>query len=140
MADKSEKKVTKIDVLNAIIDVFAKQQEFEVTLENEVTVTALDILNYASVTIDQINAKAARAAEKAREKAEKGDELLPVIKGALCEDYLSVEELLARIGDEELTRNKIVSRLTKLVKDGVALKDSIKVKGRKSKLTVYKLA
>ena len=140
MADKSEKKVTKIDVLNAIIDVFAKQQEFEVTLENEVTVTALDILNYASVTIDQINAKAARAAEKAREKAEKGDELLPVIKGALCEDYLSVEELLARIGDEELTRNKVVSRLTKLVKDGVALKDSIKVKGRKSKLTVYKLA
>lgn len=140
MADKVEKKVTKIDVLNAIIDVFAKQQDFEVTLENEVTVNALDILNYASVTIDQINAKAARAAEKAREKAEKGDELLPVIKGALCEDYLSVEELLARIGDEELTRNKVVSRLTKLVKDGVALKDSIKVKGRKSKLTVYKLA
>lgn len=140
MADKSEKKVTKIDVLNAIIDVFAKQQEFEVTLENEVTVTALDILNYASVTIDQINAKAARAAEKAREKAAEGDALVPVVKEKLTDEFKTVESIVEEIGQEDVTRNKVVARLTKLVKEGVVVKDSIKVEGKKNKVTVYKLA
>lgn len=136
----SEKKLTKTDVLNAIIEVMDKNRNLVVTLEDEVQVTAMDILNYCGIALEQIRNKATKAAEKAREKAAEGDALVPVVKEKLTDEFKTVESIVEEIGQEDVTRNKVVARLTKLVKEGVVVKDSIKVEGKKNKVTVYKLA
>lgn len=136
----SEKKLTKTNVLNAIIEVMEKNKDLTVNLDGDVIVTAMDILNYCGIALEQIENKAAKAAEKAREKAAAGDALVPIVKDKLTDEFKTVESIVEEIGQEDITRNKVVARLTKLVKDGVAVKESIKVEGKKNKVTVYKLA
>lgn len=80
--------------------------------------------------------------ERTRRLAKAGmeeDLLLAAVQNALGTEYVSAEDIVAAI-DEELnaTRAKVVSRLTKLIKAGVVVKDT--VKDEAGTRTSYKLA
>lgn len=88
----------------------------------------------------------ANKAEKARERAAKakeaGDPLRADVKAILTGDFQTVEQIEAAIDATqytELTRAKIVARLSALVRDGIAEKEQVKVEGSSRKVMAYRL-
>ena len=119
-------KVTKKDVLNAV----------KAVAENDSvdfgTVTAEDVINYVDVTIAQMDAKAAKAKEKAAQKKAEGDALRDTIESVLTDEYQSVNDIVNALDNEEITKAKVIARLTALIKAGKAHKVTAKTEdGRK---------
>lgn len=101
-----------------------------------------DIINFIDHEVQLLEAKAAKAAERAASKKADGDALKEVVFGVLTNKLQTVDEIMANIDGEDVTRSKVVARLTQLVKSGVAEKDMIKVEkdGEKAKkATAYKI-
>ena len=121
-------KVTKKDVLNAIATIIT--EDFNVQV-GEVTVTAADVNDYITKTIDQLNAKNEKAKERAAEKKADGDELRAKIEALLTEEFQTGDEITAALNDPEITKAKVTARLTQLVKAEKAFKTTIKVDNRK---------
>ena len=115
-------KITKKDVLNAIKDVALQDPDGNF---ND-TVSAQDVIDYVDVTIDQLDRKAAAAKAKAEKAKAEGDELRDKIAAVLTDEYQTIPQIVAAIGDEELTPAKVTARLTQLIKLGQAHKDKIK--------------
>ena len=127
-----EKKVTKKDVLEAIVAIV--EEGLSVNVSSGAVVTAQDILDYAERTANQIDAKAAKAAETAAKKRAEGDELRAAVQAVLTDDYQITVDILEKIADEfpEATKAKVTARLTQLVKAGIAEKEQVKLEdGRK---------
>lgn len=135
-------KVTKAMVLKAI-NTYFDADNFDpaesIATFDGVDVTVADIVAYANVTMDQIAAKAEKAKVYAAKKKVAGDELCDAVKATLTNEPQTREEIFANFAeDPELSIAKIGARLTKLVKDGVAVKEETKtVLGKKM---TYKLA
>lgn len=96
------------------------------------------IVDFCAAEIAKLDAKAEKAKAKAAEKKAAGDELYAAVIEAVGDEFVSREDVLASIEGEDLTVAKIGARLSQGVKNGVLVKDSIKVEG-KSKV-VYKRA
>ena len=102
-----------------------------------------DLVNFVQKNIDSLDAKADRAKAKAAEKKAAGDALREAVYNALPEDgYVSVADLMVEFeDDEEITKGKIVNRLTQLKNAGMVIADVAKVpaaEGGKAKtVTVY---
>ena len=90
-----------------------------------------EILEFVEKQIAALDAKNAKAKARAAEKRAEGDELRGILAGMLTEEPKTVNDILAEVGDENLTPAKIVSRMTQLVKTGQAVKETVKVEGRK---------
>ena len=60
------------------------------------------------------------------------------VAAVLTAELQTVDEIVAQVEGEEVTRAKVVARLKKLTDAGVAVKDSVKVE--KSKRVAYRLA
>jgi Fic family protein len=124
---ESEKKVTKYEYfeqLEAIVK--------EVAPENEA-----DLLAFIEKQKDQLVQKASKAKEKAEEKKTAGDELRKAVLAVLTTEYQTADEITSQIEGEDITKAKVIARLTQLVKSGAVEKDTTKVDSRK--LTVYRL-
>lgn len=128
-------KVTKRQVLEALMVAIANET---VTLEDG-EVTVADVKEYCQTTIEQLDAKAAKAKEKAAEKKAANDELKGIVSGLLTDEFQTAETLVDRIGDAEVTKAKVVNRLAALVKEGVAVKEEVKQEDKTKKM-MYKLA
>ena len=126
-------KVTKKDVLSALATIIT--EDFEVQV-GDVTVTAADVNEYIAKTIDQLNAKNEKAKVRAAEKRAEGDELRAKIAGILTDEFQTGEEITAEIGDPEVTKAKVIARLTQLVKNGEAHKTTIKTEDNR-KVVAY---
>ena len=61
------------------------------------------------------------------------------VKSVLTNDFQTAEEITSQINDEEVSKAKVIARLTQLVKLGEAVKESTKTEDNKSRMT-YKLA
>ena len=120
-------KVTKKDVLNAIATLIAEDVAVEV---GEKTVTSADIKDYIDTTIAQIDAKAAKAKERAAEKKTDGDELRAAVEAVLTDEYQTIGDITEKIEGEDVTKSKVTARLTQLVRANVAHKTKIKTDGR----------
>lgn len=124
-----EKKVTKEMVLMAI----------KVAAENGAnfgeTVTAEDVVAYANKTIEQLHNKAVKAKEYGAKKRAEGDALYEAVVNAVDVDAKTIDEITADVEGEDVTRAKVIARLTKMVKEGKAYKAQVKVDGKK--VTVY---
>ena len=86
--------------------------------------------------IDKEVAAIARRKDKAKERAEKkkneSDALTEKIFATLDEEYMTLDEILPLLDDEEeITKNKVTSRLGKLVKAGRVEKDTVRVEDKK---------
>lgn len=97
-----------------------------------------DLVAFIDKMIEQIDNKASKAKAKAAEKKSGGDELRAVIQGMLTDEFQTGEEIAEGIEGEDVTKAKVIARLTQLVKAGIAEKDTVKVGDRR--LTAYRLA
>ena len=97
-----------------------------------------ELVAFLNKKVDQIDAKAAKAKEKAAEAKVKGDELRDIVAGLLTDEVQTIDAILAQVDFPEVTKAKVTARLTQLVKAGVAAKETVAVDSRK--LTAYKLA
>lgn len=122
-----EKRVTKRDIYADIITM-AREAKRE------------DIVEFCEVQIEQLERKAEKAKERKASKAAAGDALKDAIAAVLTEDLQTAADITEKVMDagDEVTRAKVVARLTKLVKEGVAGKMQVKVD--KKKVMAYALA
>jgi hypothetical protein len=96
------------------------------------------ILGFIDHEVELLEAKAAKAAERAASKKADGDELRNAVQAALTDELQTIDAITAQIEGEDITKAKVTARLTQLVKAGVATKDMVKTEdGRK--VTAYKL-
>ena len=119
-----------------------KKENYEMLMEiveNSNSEMKVELVDFITKQIESIDAKAAKAKEKAAEKRAEGDELRAAVKAVLTEELQTAETILSQIEGEELTKAKIVARLTQLVKNGEASKEEVKTEEGK-KIMAYKLA
>lgn len=119
-----------------------KKAYFEMLKDIVAATDAVDkdnLLAFIDTNIAQLDAKAAKAKEKAAEKKVEGDELREKIAACLTSEPKDIATILAEVGDEELTRAKVTARLAQLINLGTAVKEVTKTADGK-KATVYKLA
>ena len=122
-----EKKVTKKDMFAEIITLARENGR-------------VDIEEFCEVQIEQLNRKAEKAKERKAHKAAKGDALKDAIAAVLTEDLQTAADITEKVMDagEDVSRAKVVARLTKLVKEGIAGKMQVKVD--KKRVMAYALA
>ena len=127
--EKEEKRITKRDNYEALKEIVEKSN-----VEN-----AEMLIEFINKQIEMIDNKSAKAKEKAAEKRAEGDELRAVIKSVLTNEYQTVDAITAQIEGEDITKAKVVARLTQLVNNGEAVKEQGKSEDNKKVMT-YKLA
>ena len=126
-----EKKLTKKDY-------YAALRAMVEGIEMVGDIPADEVLAFIDKTVEQIDAKATKAREKAAEKKADGDALRAEVLALVTDDFQTADAITAKLGDEEITKAKVVSRLTQLVKAGEVVKEQMKVDDRK--VMCYKLA
>ena len=126
--------ITKRQMYTAMIN-FANEGSFSFDAgDGEIMVVAPDeIVAFAENEIALLDKKAAKAKETAAKKKTEADALTDVIAQALGEDFEPIADIAARIEGDDVTVAKCTYRLNKLVENGVAEKQAIKVPGSDGK-------
>ena len=96
------------------------------------------ILGFIDHEVELLEAKAAKAAERAASKKTDGDKLRNAVQAVLTDELQTIDAITAQIEGEDITKAKVTARLTQLVKAGVATKDMVKTEDSR-KVTAYKL-
>ena len=126
----TEKKITKRDNFNAIIEVLtdAGRDDLAKVIEHE---------------IELLDNKAAKAKENAAKKKTEGDELTAAVEAVLTDELTTIADITAKVEFEgEITQAKVQYRLNQLVKNDKAVKEQITVEGNdgsKRKVMSYKV-
>lgn len=115
-----EKKLTKKDILTAI------RTEVE-TLTEVGGIPVAAVLDYVDTTIAQIDTKAAKAKERAAGKKAEGDALREEVFSHVTDEYQTADAITALVVGEDITKAKVVARLTQLVNAGMVEKEQQKV-------------
>ena len=113
---EKEKKLTKKDY-------FIKLKEIIEKTEHELKEELTYFINSQIAAIDN---KAEKAKERAAAKKAQGDEIRELVKSKLTNEFQDAETITAAIGDEEITKSKVIARLTQLVNLNEAEKTDIK--------------
>lgn len=143
----AEIKTTKKDILT-VVKAMAEAQVPDINLGEDLVdaeVTAADIVAYCDTTIAQLEAKKEKAAETRAKKAAQADALKDQVLALITSEPKTRDDIFVELGseDEALSIAKVGSRLTKLVAEGVIVKEPIKVKNAEGKSVskmAYKLA
>lgn len=125
-----EKKLTKKDILTAI------RTEVE-TLTEVGGIPVAAVLDYVDTTIAQIDTKAAKAKERAAGKKAEGDALREEVLSHVTAEWQTADAITALVANEDITKAKVVARLTQLFKAGVVEKEPQKIGD--TKLMCYRL-
>ena len=135
----TEKKVTKMEVLK-VVKAFMEENADQIELTDKVKVE--DVIAYWDTTITQLEAKREKAVAKAAEKKATGDvlkgKILAVMNSMEPDRFATADEILEAVNDEDATKSKIVARLSQLVKEGIVVKELVKLE--EGKRMSYKLA
>lgn len=126
---EKEKKLTKKEVLLGI-RTFINGEDTDVTLE--------DMVDYIDTTLAQLDKKAEKAAERAAKNKAEGDELRAKVFALVTDTPQTADEITASLGDAEVSKAKVVARLTQLVKSEQVKKEETKIGD--SRKMVYSLA
>lgn len=127
-----EKKTTKKEYYEAI-------RTMVETVETVGTIPADEVLTFIDKMVEQLDAKAASAKERAAKKKADGDELREIIQGVLTADFQTIDSIVEQVGREDVTKNMVTARLTQLVKAEVAKKEQVKEEGTGRKVMAYAL-
>lgn len=125
-----EKKITKKQVFEALIGAVTGMDKVG-DIDAETVIATLE------TAVAQIDAKAAKAKERAAEKKTAGDALRAEIETLLTDEFQTADAITEQVTVEDVTKSKVISRLSQLVAAGVAVKEQVKVDDRK--LMAYKL-
>ena len=85
-----------------------------------------DILKFIQSSIETLENRKRAAQERAEKKKNEPDELADAVKAVLSEELQTADDIAAQIEGEDVTKQKVVSRLTKMVNAGIVRKDSVK--------------
>lgn len=115
---EEKKKMTKKEYFEAIIKVLSEDNH-------------TDLINFCQDQIVLLDNKSKKAKEKAIEKKANGDALRQLVQDALTQEYQTISEIYSKIeNQEQYSKAKVTSRLTQLVKAGLADKTDIKTENR----------
>ena len=123
-----EKKITKRDNFNAIIEVLtdAGREDLAKVIEHE---------------IELLDAKSSKAKATAAKKKAEGDALTVAVEAALTDELTTIADITAKVEfDDEVTVSKVQYRLNQLEKNGKARKEQITVGGDGAKRKVMAFA
>lgn len=93
-------------------------------------------VEFLEAQVAKIDKKAEKAKEKRAEKAAEPDPFIDAIAGVIGDEPITADEIVATLGIEDLTRNKVTARIGKI--EGVEKVD-IKVENAEGK-TVKRVA
>lgn len=129
-------KETKKDVYTQMIDLFNHIEGADVQ----------KYIDFCTGEIELLDRKAQKAKETAERKKSEGDELRDAVENVLMENdaFMSIDEIMAALGDnEDITRSKVIYRLSALAGLGRVEKDERKTEntegGRARKMAIYKI-
>ena len=122
-----EKKMTKKEMFGLLLGL----------LETAEVAERDELKNFVAHEIEMIENKAEKAKTYKRKKA--ADVLKEQIYTKLdALEFRTIHDIVSDFNDADITAAKVSARLTSLVKEGVAIKEEIKIENRK--LMGYKLA
>ena len=119
-----EKKMTKKDYFVEIENILRDAKEN-------------DLADVMAHEIELLENKAVKNKERAEARKIAGDELRDTISNILIDDLQTVDEIVDQIEDEEITKAKVVARLTQLVNLNEAIKEQVKTEDGK-KVMAYR--
>lgn len=97
-----------------------------------------ELIYFIESQIASIETKAAKAKERAAAKKAMGDELRDTVKSVLTNEFQTADEITAKVDVEDISKNKVIARLTQLVNLGEVEKTDVKDKSGKTR-KAYKL-
>ena len=109
-------KMTKVDYLEQLAGIVEASD-----VENKE-----DILKFIQGSIETLENRKRAAQERAEKKKNERDELAEAVKAVLSEELQTADDIAAQIEGEDVTKQKVVARLTKMVNAGIVRKDSVK--------------
>ena len=128
----ADTKITKKDFYGALIELVEG-------METVGAYDAKDVQEFLEKQVAQIDAKAAKAKARAGEKKAEGDALRAEVAAHITDEFQTADDITALVeGFEDITKAKVVARLTQLVNAGIVTKEQVKVGDRK--VMAYKLA
>lgn len=128
--NEKEKRMTKKDYFKECLELVESLEN----LDNKD-----ELIYFLNSQIESIDNKAAKAKERAAAKKAEGDALRETVKSLLTNEFQTADEITAALGNEEISKAKVIARLTQLVNLGEAVKEAAKTEDNKSKMT-YKIA
>lgn len=96
-----------------------------------------ELVAFVDKQVEAIDTKAEKAKERAAEKKANGDALRERVERLLTDEYQTVDDIFEKVEGTDLTKAKIIARLTQLVKADIAEKAQAKTEDGK-KVMVYK--
>lgn len=134
-------KVTKALVLKAIMALVSEAMKNGevISFQSGEVVSASDITSYCETTLTQLDNKKAKAVVAAAKKRAESDEIRKVVYGVLekATEALTPDEIAEIIDDENISKSKVVPRLTALVNEGLVEKTVLKAEGGKKKTAYF---
>ena len=124
-----EKKITKRDNFNAIIEVLTDAGREDLA----------DVIKHE---IELLDNKAAKAKATAAKKKTEGDAFRDAVQAVLTDELQTIADVTAKVEGDEITSAKVQFRLNALVGAGIARKEQVTVGegDSKRKLMAYALA
>ena len=98
-----------------------------VVVGREVEVSEEDILAFCDKEIENLDKKATKAKERAAGKKAEGDALREEVFSHVTGEWQTADAITALVVGEDITKAKVVARLTQLVKAGMVEKEQQKV-------------
>ena len=124
-------KITKKDFYGGLIELVEG-------METVGAYDAKDVQEFLKKQVEQIDAKAAKAKERAAKAKAEGDELTKAVEAVITAEFQTADAITEQVDFEDVTKSKVVARLTKLVAAGKVVKEQRKVDERKA--MCYKLS
>ena len=121
-------------------DFFAAIRTMVEGIETVGNIPADKVIKLVDIQVAEIDAKAAKAKARAGEKKAEGDALRAEVAAHITTEFQTADDITALVeGFEDITKAKVVARLTQLVNAGIVVKEQIKTEdGRK--VMSYKLS
>lgn len=124
-----------------------KREKFEgiiATLEGKECEISIDELKeFCAVEIETLDRRTAKARERAEEKKNQVDELVEAVYRVLTTELQTIDSITKALDDEDISSQKVVYRLKKLVDEGKAEKGEVTITNsqtnKKRKVSGYKL-
>ena len=124
-----EKKITKRDNFNAIIDILN-------------TAGRTDLADVIAHEIELLDAKSSKAKATAAKKKAEGDALRDAVQAVLTDEFQTIADITAKVEGEDVSTAKVQYRLNALVGAGIAAKEQVTIGEGESrrKLMAYRIA
>lgn len=94
-------------------------------------IPAEDVVKFCEAQIGQLDSRSEKAKAKAADKKAEGDALRAKIADLITDEWQTADEITAQVDEADISRQKVIARLTQLVTAQEIVKTSRKVGDKK---------